>query len=189
MTHLELGDVADFVRGVARGDDRVRMEKHLASGCERCRDAVSFLRDVASLSRADERWEPPASVVRHAIAILPPAARFTRRLIGRLVFDSFSQPQPAGVRSVHRRSRQLMYRAGEVYVDLRIEQEQARRRVSLVGQIVSRDGSAITPPDVFLLEAGRAVQAAPVTEFGEFQMEYEPKPRLRLRIPLEDGTV
>ena len=192
MKHLDLADVADLARHVAKSPDRERMERHLATGCDRCRKSVTFMREVVALSQADARWEPPEGVVRLAAAIfpaeLPRTVDFKRRLLARLVFDSFSQPLPAGVRSVHRRSRQVMYRAGDFYVDLRIDHEQGPRRVSLVGQIASR-GEPVRLLDVFLVDGSRALARALVNEFGEFQMEYTPVPRLRLRIPLEAGEL
>src|SRR5262249_33188330 len=132
---------------------------------------------------------PPASVVRLATAILPRPVDFRRRLLGRLIFDSFSQPLPVGVRSVHRRSRQVMYRAGAFYVDLRVDQEQTPRRIALVGQVASRDAGGARPGDAFLVHGNRTVLSAPINEFGEFEMEYAPAPRLRLRIPIESDAL
>jgi hypothetical protein len=184
MTHLELADVADLVRGIATSSDRERMQRHLDSGCERCRRAVAVMREVARIGRDDAGWEPPASAVRLATAIMPRPVEFRRRLLGRLIFDSFSQPLPVGVRSVHRRSRQLMYRAGAFFVDLRVDHEPNPRRVSLVGQVASRDAAAPQPGEACLVHGTRALLTAPINEFGEFQLEYVPAPRLRLRIPV-----
>jgi len=185
MTHLDLADIADFVRGVAPPPARAAMERHLALGCEQCRKAVALLDAVATTGREDARWEPPAAIVRLATAIMPRPVAFRRRLLGRLVFDSFSQPLPVGVRSLRRRSRQVMYRAGGYFVDLRVDAEQAPRRVSLVGQVASREAGVPRPSEAYLVHGSRTVLSAPINEFGEFAMEYTPGARLRLRIPLD----
>jgi anti-sigma factor RsiW len=189
MTHLDLADVADLVRGISPPPAREAMERHLATGCERCRRAVALFREVAHAGREDGQWEPPTAVVRLATAILPRPVAFRHRLLGRLIFDSLCQPLPAGVRSLHRRSRQVMYRAGGYFVDLRVDHEQGPRRVSLVGQVASRDAADPRPAEAFLVQGNRAVRSAPINEFGEFAMEYAPGPRLRLRIPLDRGEL
>jgi hypothetical protein len=149
---------------------------------------VSLLSRVSMMAAADGDFEPPDSVVEEACAIFPvraprTAVPRTHRLLARLVFDSFSQPLPAGVRSRQRLTRQLMYRAGEIFVDLRLDREQGQRRVALVGQIAGDRGRAAAS-DVVLLDGREPIARAPVNEFGEFQLECEPGAALRLRIPL-----
>lgn len=148
------------------------------------------MRQVSGLAQIDERWEPPGHVVRLAKAIcpvrLPREVRLHHRILARLVFDSFSQPLPAGVRARQPRSRQVMYRAGDVFVDLRLDHEHGQPRVSLVGQIASR-GVPAASLNVFLMAGQEALARAPVNEFGEFQLQYIPGPRMRLRIPLDGG--
>jgi hypothetical protein len=188
MTHLEPADVADFARGVATVDVRERVDQHLAAGCTACQASLAIMRHVSDLAQADECWEPPGDVVRLAKAIfpvrLPRRVGLRHRILAQLVFDSFSQPLPAGVRARQPQSRQVMYRAGDVFVDLRLDHTHGQPRVSLVGQIVST-GVPATSLDVFLMAGQEAIAHAPANEFGEFQLQYLPGPRMRLRIPLE----
>jgi hypothetical protein len=110
-----------------------------------------------------------------------------------LVFDSFREPLPAGVRSQHRVSRQTLYEAGDYAVDLRQEHERGGARVTMVGQVASRKepGRALAGVAV-VLSSGSSVLAKTVSnEFGEFQMEYPPARDLRLDIgagPQHGGT-
>jgi hypothetical protein len=188
MKHLDHTDVADFARGLTRGSDRDRIERHLATGCEPCRRSVALIRQVAVLAGDDARWEPPAEVVQRATEILPARrprpVEVKRPLLARLVFDSLRQPQMAGVRSRQRLSRQVMYRAGDFYIDLRVDAERGQRQISLIGQIASR-GVPAAALDVLLISGPETIARAPVNKFGEFHMKYVPGPRLRLRIPLE----
>lgn len=190
MTHLDIAEVVDFVRGLARATDCERVERHLANGCEPCRTQVALMRRVATLAIDDGRWEPPTDAVSKATAIfpasLPRKIGFAHRILARLVFDSFSQPLPVGVRSGQRLSRQVMYRAGDVYVDLRVDHEHGQRHVSLVGQIAGRGVPAVSA-DVCLMDGHEAIARVPLNEFGEFQMQYVPGRRMRLRIPLDAG--
>src|SRR2546425_3260100 len=56
----------------------------------------------------------------------------------RLLYDSFREPLPAGLRTQQRLSRQYLYQAGDYSLDLRLENERGSPRVALVGQIQNR---------------------------------------------------
>ncbi|HEX7671903.1 MAG TPA: hypothetical protein VF395_20050, partial [Polyangiaceae bacterium] len=94
---------------------------------------------VAAVARGEEAFGVPAHALRWAMAIFslqqPERVHILPRVLARLVFDSFGEPQPAGVRSLELVSRQAMYRVGDTYIDLRMESEPGTHRVSLVGQI------------------------------------------------------
>jgi hypothetical protein len=195
MKHLNTGNAADLVRGIAPARHRRWMEQHLDTDCARCHELVAFVRAVAAVAQSEALWEPPAEVFERAADIFPErrarVAPLRRRLLPRLVFDSFREPLPVGIRSRASVSRQLLYRAGSFSLDLRLDYEQGGRRVSLVGQIAprvaesERQPKVATPPVSVLLMDGEAILAqAPLTPFGEFHLDYEPQPRLRLRVPL-----
>jgi hypothetical protein len=188
MKHYEISDWADFVRGLVEPVRREAMERHLAGGCEPCARIAAIFGRVAPLARAEPRCEPPEHAVHCARAIFvlqqPREVRILTRLVGRLVFDSFREPLPAGVRSQQRVSRQTLYEAGEFTVDLRQEHERGGSRISVVGQVASRKepGRAVAGLPV-VLTSGKAVLAKAVcNRFGEFQMEYTPARNLRLEV-------
>jgi hypothetical protein len=188
MMHFEITEWADFVRGLVAPVRRGAMDRHLTDGCEKCRRTVDVLGRVESLARAEKYYEVPEFAIHCARAIFaleqPRQVRILDRLTGLLVFDSFREPLPAGVRSQHRVSRQTLYEAGEFAVDLRQEHDRGGSRVTMVGQIASRKepGRALAGVDV-VLSTGAAVLAKTVSnEFGEFQMEYPPSRNLRLDI-------
>jgi hypothetical protein len=195
MKHLTDGNAADLVRGLAAAKDRRWMEKHLESGCARCRESVAFLRSISVVTQADAQWEPPADIIERALDIFPErrprVAPLRRRLLARLMYDSFREPLPAGIRAGRGVSRQVLYRAGDFFLDLRLDYEQGAGRASLVGQVAARIPEDLARTKVpsasvsVLLMDGRAVVAqAPLNRFGEFHLDYEPQPRLRLRVPL-----
>ncbi|MGH9446758.1 MAG: hypothetical protein ACRD3O_13645 [Terriglobia bacterium] len=93
--------------------------------------------------------------------------------MARLVFDSFLEPEPAGIRSSQSAPRQLMYSAGKLLVDLRVE----RRLGSffVVGQAQRRSlrGPRLAGRDVFVLQGTKTVARTRCNRFGEFQFELE----------------
>jgi len=60
-----------------------------------------------------------------------------RKIIASLVFDTYDEPLLAGVRRVGAPPRQLLFRAGSVDVDVKIESMEAHDRITLVGQVLS----------------------------------------------------
>jgi CheY-like chemotaxis protein len=103
----------------------------------------------------------------------------------RLVFDSFLQPMPAGVRGVSQLpSRQLVYRSGSLMADLWLEPQTDSANVALVGQIVDSDS-----PDrrldlipVALHGPKGRIAYATTNKFGEFHLNFDLVPSVTLEI-------
>ncbi len=194
MKHFEISHWTDFARGVAADADRAAMDAHLASGCPRCQATLALVqRVVAVAGRAIEA--PPADVVRWAKAISlvhKPLKSPRFRLIPRLVYDSFAAAAPAGLRGEDTISHQALYEAENFVIDLRLEHEQGRPVVTLVGQVSDRrdPGRVMPSAPVLLMSKANVVSYAVSNRFGEFQMEYEPAAHLRLRVPVDpDGRL
>jgi hypothetical protein len=197
--HFAAEDWVDYTMQQASPDRREAMKLHLDSGCEKCGNLEQLWSRVARVASRDFGHEPPASAVRHvrnAFSIM--AAAKAAPIIPRLVFDSLWQPAMAGVRSAHGTPRQVLYRAREIRVDMRIEPELKSERVHISGQIFnSRQGEGIAEIQV-VVSGNRTVLAAEFTNlFGEFHAVFVPEAGLRvsfyllsekeLSIPLE-GT-
>jgi hypothetical protein len=184
---------ADFVRGLTAGPARASMDMHLSSGCRRCRRASEVLGAVADVARGEAEREVPAPALRRAIAMFsvqkPERVQTLPRLLARLVFDSFNEPLLAGVRGREHVSRHAMYRAGDYFVDLKLESQPGTRHVSLVGQIANPKAAPDSVANVpVLLSAGPDVIWRTMSnEFGEFQLSYEAGRPLRLHVPVRDG--
>jgi hypothetical protein len=192
VKHLTATDAADLARGVSAAAARRRIERHLASGCARCLRTVAMYRKLASTAREERQWDPPAEVLNRANEIFTIPERrvepLTRRLLPRLIFDSFRQPLPAGVRASHSLTRHVLYRAGDFFIDLRIDREHGAPRASIVGQIAPRSAAtaatAAKTVSVLLLDRRCIVAQPPVNAFGEFHFDYDAHAKMRLRILL-----
>lgn len=191
MTHYDHAKWVDFVRGLIAGSERQAMQAHLDSGCRRCHPVVRRLRTLAEVASGDSKWDAPEGVVQTAKALFalqrPEEVHILPRVLARLVYDSFREPLPAGVRMQHRLSRQALYEAGQYSVDVRLEHEKGSRRVTLLGQIGDRQrpGRSLADVPVWLVSGKKVVARALSNAFGEFQMDYEPGRHLRLYVPVE----
>ena len=72
MRHFDVAFCADFVRGIVGADDRAALERHIAV-CRPCAANLQWLIDVAALTAADARYEPPADVLLQAGAMFETA--------------------------------------------------------------------------------------------------------------------
>jgi len=163
------------------------MAGHLASGCRRCRRIVDVLRGVAGAARVEGDYDPPDGAIRCVKAVS--AIHRAERLPARLVYDSFREPLPAGVRTQDRVTRHALYEAGRFYLDLRVEHQPGTGLVNLVGQLADRDHqpASAAPIPVLLMARNQMVASAVCNRFGEFHLEFQPTRRLRLHVQLADA--
>lgn len=187
MKHFDISEWVDFVRDLVPERRRQDMARHLDTGCARCTKLATLLRDVSTAARV-ELASPPSASLRLATALFVPRPTFLdgARLLARLVFDSAKAPLPVGIRSGQAMSRQVLYRAGEFDVDLRLEYDAVSPRVALVGQIANRlaPTQPVADVPVTVTAGSRVVAQTTASATGEFQLEYQRQPRMRLRVPM-----
>ena len=190
MKHYSLEQWTDYVRGVADEEARTAMAAHLEVGCARCARAAATLQRVSAILTDESKYQVPEYAVRGARAIFAsqrPQIMSLPRLAAKLIYDSIREPLPVGIRSRDQLTRRALYQAGGYFLDLRLEHEPGSPLLNMVGQLANRDMPARSSSGVLvLLTAGKDVVARTLTNrFGEFQMEYEPSPNLRLFVPLD----
>ncbi len=192
MKHFADNEWADFARGVTQRAKKQEMDNHVASGCIECKQALTTWSSFVLSAKQEKQYTPPADVVRRL------QQEFTLQnardeqpskleLIASLVFDSLTQPAVAGVRSSGGvGARQLMYEVGGITIDLRLEGHPPSSRMSLIGQVLEKDGPRGLPIPVLVFnERGNAVLETQTSDFGEFQFEFDAKEPLRLSIELD----
>ncbi|MCU1382503.1 MAG: hypothetical protein JWL71_1200 [Acidobacteria bacterium] len=191
MSHFDITDWTDFGRGCAAEVDRAAMQAHLGTGCRRCRALVDMVRRIVATARPGALQEPPPDIVRcaKALSALQRPRSTTGWRVGRLIFDSFREPLPAGVRAEDRGSRHAVFEAGDFLIDLRLEQEPGV--VTLVGQLTNRvnPGTVLTAAPVLVMARHDVVAHAVYNRFGEFQMDYPPARDLRLCLAPPDQRI
>ena len=188
MAHFGTPRSVDYARGLVDGDERAAMEQHLRDGCAQCSDESRLLSRLAELGSADWQYEPP-EYARHAaravFVLHRPDIVQTRSLPLRLVYDSFRNLALVGVRSGQPITRHVLYEAGPYAVDLKLDHERGARTLLLTGQVVNAEQpDHVDGIPVLLLDGGHVVVRGSSNAVGEFQMEYEPRPGLRLLVDI-----
>src|SRR6266581_3484540 len=101
MKHFSTETLLDLARGLLpflKADE----VKHHLEGCKTCRASYDMWRAVMEAGRREKKYRPSESAVQRAKEtfglreVWRPSGRKTR---ARLIFDSFLQPLPAGVRN------------------------------------------------------------------------------------------
>src|SRR5258706_511389 len=150
--HSSEEDWFDFARQQAAPAVRARLEQHLEKGCSRCTQTVRLWRVVLDVADQEAAYRPPDEALRQLKGDF--ALRRPKGLLERvaeqaaLVFDSFRQPQPAGVRTAGAAPRQLLYKAGRYSIRLRLEPGTDAERLSIVGQLVDEQHSPAAVQDI-----------------------------------------
>jgi hypothetical protein len=185
MQHFSEQAWVDFTRGFVAPVKAQDMKAHLAASCLPCKSAQGFWGRLQTMARSEETYAPPENLVRLAKFefTVKQQAQPANWTIASLLFDSVSQPLPAGVRSGATTARQVVYESEGLTVDLRFDRIVPSGMVSAVGQVldtrVPRELLAGSPI-VIWTEDGQLVVTTEANGFGEFQLEFEPQDRLQL---------
>jgi hypothetical protein len=185
----------DYMDGRMLADARQTIEVHL-SACSDCVELRQELEQLTFKLQADASFEPPAELVQWGVSLFQPMIQpkdtvtgKIRKFVASLVFDTFDEPMLAGVRRVGVPPRQLLFRAGDVDVDVKIESMEANDRISLVGQVLSNTSKFFDNTPV-KLESHGMVRYRTMTNFvGEFSFDEVPKDTYHLSVDLPEGQI
>jgi hypothetical protein len=192
--HYSIEDWADWSRGAAEGVLEAAMRTHLETGCRHCREIHTSFARLHRFARRDAGYEPPASTIRRAAAafdIPKPRSVFVHLAeAAQLLFDSQTIALPIGVRGAAGPRRRLVFKNGDLLIDIQVSASGASQGRVLVGQI----GSQIHSHDmegthVLLHTARRRIAKAAVNDLGEFQMEFQhPADDMTLTCIMQNGV-
>jgi hypothetical protein len=111
-----------------------------------------------------------------------------RFILASPVFDGFLQPAMAGSRGSATAARQLLMRAEEFDIHIKIWGELEHRQ--MLGQLLPRSGQNSSPSArVHLLKDGERLESTTIDEMGEFHFTDVPEDNLSLQIDLPNLTV
>jgi hypothetical protein len=193
MQHINTEDLVDYMDGRVSGEGKLAVENHL-SKCGDCAELKEELRVLVLRLQEDTTFEPPAELVKWGVSLFQPLLQPStggklRKLIASLVFDTFDQPLLAGVRRVGAPPRQLLFRAGDVDVDVKIESMEANDRITLVGQVLSTTAKFFDNTPVKLESHGIVRYRTMTNLVGEFSFDEVPKDTYHLSVDLPEGQI
>jgi hypothetical protein len=192
MRHIPQESLAEFVRETLPLADSRLVQKHVAE-CRECSEVAGMFRKIVEVGSKEGLYEPPAGIVRAAKAYFgtqqPDRAHQPAGLI-ELLFDSLGQPVAAGARASVASARQLLYRVGTVYVDMRVDSEVNSEQAALVGQMLdsAHPGHPVAGVPVVLMDGRKNVASTISNNNGEFHLAFAIKNNLRLSITVGDTS-
>ena len=193
MNHFTLVDWVDFVRRLKDPSTTAQMQRHLDEGCKQCSIVARMWRDLSDFGSKERLYRPPDQALRsvrgYYSLLKPGRGRPRAATMASLIFDSFLEAIPAGIRSSQPSPRQVMYSAGNFLIYMRLDR--GTRRVHLVGQAQRRVGARrnLSGVNVSVLRGDETVARMRSNQFGEFQFELGPvEEKEEITIELEGPT-
>ncbi|HWC18894.1 MAG TPA: zf-HC2 domain-containing protein [Terriglobales bacterium] len=191
MKHIAQEILAAFVRESLSAKEGASVQAHLDQ-CPSCSESAELFRKVERIGTKDASYEPPDGIVRTAKAYFQTQRQKAPqgKSAFELLFDSFAQPMVQGARASVASARQLLYRVGTVYVDMRVDSEQNSERAALVGQMLdsARPGNPVSGVPVILMDGRKSVASTISNNNGEFHLEFALKNNLRLSVTVGDSV-
>jgi hypothetical protein len=189
MKHFSSEEWVDFVNQIVAAGQQKAMQKHLATGCKRCKETVSLWHKVSKTAAAEASYQPSGDTVRLAKAAFAASGKAQAKKESQglieVLFDSFLQPALAGARSVVIGTRQMLYRADPYQIDIQIEPKPGSNRLVITGQLLDLSHPEIIGREIQVTLSNRRgnTVVAPTNQFGEFSGEIENSGDLELSIP------
>jgi hypothetical protein len=194
MQHITVENLITYMDGRVSDVEKSTLESHV-SGCGDCTELKQELQALVHRLQDDSHFEPPAELVQRGIDVFQPlmqpqgAIGGVRKFIASLIFDTYDQPMLAGVRRVGAPPRQLLFRAGDVDVDVKIESMEANDRITLVGQVLSNSDKFLDNTPVKLESHGIVRYRTKTNVVGEFSFDEVPKDTYHLSVDLPEGQI
>ncbi len=193
MKHFKAVECSDLVNHAASDIRRRALGEDRGTRPKRYVETVAPWQKLARAAAFEANYQPSPETVQVVKAAFATAGFAIRQqetggLIP-LLYDSFSHPAPAGIRSAAMRIRQMLYRAEPYQIDLHIELQKEQNRLVVSGQLVDLSHPEMVGRDVRVtLSDGRESVINTITnQFGEFRGEVENSGDLELSLLAPTG--
>jgi hypothetical protein len=138
--HISVETLADIAEGRATSEARNAAMAHVAE-CSTCHATLGRLQQIILTMKSDRTSDAPRDVLTSAINIFSQEKSSSlRRIVALLIFDSRNAGPAYGTRSLRTDSRQMLYSAEEIDLDLRVTVQ--NDECILSGQIIGEGCAA-----------------------------------------------
>jgi len=181
----------DFLEGRLVGGQDTFWSNHLET-CKDCTQDIGRLRQLAIDLKRTHLRSASSHDLQKAIEMFPErpvgiGARI-RTVVASIIYDSFVEPALAGARGTATAARQMVIRAEEFDIHVKIWDEKNHRQ--MLGQLLPRSGTDFVHSARFhLLRNGERVETASTDDVGEFHFTDVPEGDLSLQVDLPNLTV
>jgi hypothetical protein len=189
--HLTNQAALDLVEGRLSKDEEAIWARHMET-CNDCSMELLAWRQLSLDLKRSHLLSAPDQDLLKVVSIFQPQqsalGSAIRTILASIVFDSFLQPAPAGARGGVTTARQLVMRAEEF--DIHIKIWGGRDNKQMLGQLLPRHGKGFVGSARFhLVRNGERVESTTTDETGEFRFTDVPEGDLSLQIDLPNLTV
>ena len=182
-THISVETLANIADDRATSEAREAAMSHVST-CSTCLDTLRQLQQLILMMRSDTATDAPRDVLTSAMNIFSQEKRVPlRRIVALLTFDSRNAGPAFGVRSLPSASRQMLYSAEEVDLELRITVQNGE--CILAGQVIG-EGCAEGQVEISGA-AGRST--ATLNEICEFTLPPIPVGNYSLTVRMLDREI
>jgi len=169
---------------------------HLDAGCQTCRHELEQVEKILAATACPQFRQPPTWLIEETVGLITrDAARSyefpVERISAFLLFDSFTQPTFAGIRSGGPMSRQLLYRTEDHDINLSINHASQTHAIEIVGRALPLKPNpvALTGAEVELLNGSAVVCTTKTNQVGMFTLQGVQEGVYDLRIALNDEEI
>ncbi len=182
-THISVGTLANIADDRATSEVREVAMAHIRT-CSTCHETLRQLQQLILMMKSDSTPDVPRDVLTSAVNIFSQQKRVPlRRIIALLTFDSRNAGPAFGVRSLHAASRQMLYSAEEIDLELRITVQ--NDECILAGQVI---GEGCAEGDVEISGVAAKLTAT-LNEICEFTLPPIPMGNYSLTIRMLDREI
>ena len=176
MKHFQASECKELANRIAHDGTKEALKRRCGTRRKRFVETGPPWQRVAKVAMSEANYQPSAEKVRVAKAAFASTGFYARHEAGDAIqqlYDSFSHPPPAGIRSSAARLRQMLYRADPYQIDLQIELQREQNRFVVTGQLLDLARPEFVGREVeVMLSDGREEIVYTVTnQFGEFRGE------------------
>ncbi len=189
--HLSLETALDLIEGRLEKEKEEFWRRHLGV-CGECVREISRWQQLETELKRVHLKNATGQDVTRAVKLFPhgrdEGGSQIRSVLAELISDSFLQPAMAGARGASHDARQMVMRAEEFDIHIKIWGEPDHRQ--MLGQVLPRTGEHFVQGARFhLLRNGERLETTAVDESGEFHFADVPEGDLSLQIDLPNLTV
>ncbi|HLK58182.1 MAG TPA: hypothetical protein VKU00_16565, partial [Chthonomonadaceae bacterium] len=174
---LPFVEIMDYFEGRSASTQEARVQQHLESGCDRCRQRLTWLQQfLPAIHQAFTQTaaSAPETALARARQIArerrpTPTRPSLRERIAQLLFDSRHPLSPAAVRGSANPETQQLYDADTYFVEIWLERVK-EGVYYLICQTVGKGGSAPVPPESVALIAQDGARMQARQEGNEFHI-------------------
>jgi len=168
MACPSLEELLGLIQETTAGRTKTEIAKHLST-CSECAENQRWLSEMLALTATDESFDFPEDVIHWSVAQFRAAsasAPSRMQIFAKLVFDNLLPARAIEVRSAAPPSgtRQMLYKAGNYDVDIRVEQLPDVNSFHLIGQIIAAGNTGLALEGLTVRLTGGASDTSSVTD-------------------------